>query len=233
MNTIEMPRYVCHKTVRALKVHTGPRHLTQEFVRLIPEDKRFGEFLVHESWCQKRNVKDVGYYVVYEDGYDSWSPVEAFEKGYTPIAEGVPDVNSEIKRDIGPVRASAKLAAESPWVTMVRRLAQSLESYDSLNPLLPEARTLLKDGVALGVDPLEQALINLAYARDGEGRGIVLYRGDNSSFSLRKAICDYGQPDFEGPFFYRDSVEKKRAMAAWYRNLALLANATAAAIDHE
>lgn len=26
-----------------------------------------------------------GYYVVYEDGYESWSPAEAFEKGYTLI----------------------------------------------------------------------------------------------------------------------------------------------------
>lgn len=30
-------------------------------------------------------VVDPGYYVVYEDDYVSWSPTEAFEKGYTEI----------------------------------------------------------------------------------------------------------------------------------------------------
>lgn len=29
-----------------------------------------------------------GYLVQYEDGYLSWSPAEAFEKGYTPIGDG-------------------------------------------------------------------------------------------------------------------------------------------------
>ena len=27
--------------------------------------------------------KDPGYYVVYEDGYESWSPTKAFEDGHT------------------------------------------------------------------------------------------------------------------------------------------------------
>lgn len=30
-----------------------------------------------------------GYYVRYEDGYESWSPAKAFEEGYTEIDEGV------------------------------------------------------------------------------------------------------------------------------------------------
>jgi hypothetical protein len=35
---------------------------------------------------------DLGYFVVYEDGYQSWSPTEAFEKGYTkrPDVEQAP-----------------------------------------------------------------------------------------------------------------------------------------------
>jgi hypothetical protein len=31
-------------------------------------------------------VREPGYYVMYEDGYISWSPSKAFEQGYTEIA---------------------------------------------------------------------------------------------------------------------------------------------------
>jgi hypothetical protein len=96
-----MPRYVCHKTVHALKIVSlrcvPPPWAT---IYLKPADERYAEIAVTQDWCRDHKVpvvaiNQVGYYVVYEDGYASWSPVEAFERGYTPIAEGVPDINSD------------------------------------------------------------------------------------------------------------------------------------------
>ena len=38
-----------------------------------------------EEWLDKHNPEVGGYYVVYEDGYKSFSPAKAFEEGYTLI----------------------------------------------------------------------------------------------------------------------------------------------------
>lgn len=32
-----------------------------------------------------------GYYVLYDDGYESWSPAKAFEEGYSRLGEGKAD----------------------------------------------------------------------------------------------------------------------------------------------
>ena len=41
--------------------------------------------LIRNSECNKVNVD--GYKVTYEDGYESWSPKDVFEKAYRPIDE--------------------------------------------------------------------------------------------------------------------------------------------------
>lgn len=81
----------------------------------------------------------------------------------------------------------------------------------------------------------ENALIALNEARDGEGRFVrLLSSQDYSSDVLRREVTRFSTIDFEtAEFFGRDSAEKRRGMAAWYRNLALLANATAAALIYE
>src|ERR1051326_8172801 len=92
----QMPRYVCHKTVHALKITNIDVRLEKGMpIILTPEDKRYAPIEVTQDWARERHVeRPAGYYVVYEDGYTSWSPVETFEKGYTPIAEGISDINS-------------------------------------------------------------------------------------------------------------------------------------------
>lgn len=75
----EMPRYQCHKIVHALKIksiHGG---------EIIPADDGFAPFLETEEYIKKHNPQPGGYYVVYEDGYRSFSPASAFEQGYTRI----------------------------------------------------------------------------------------------------------------------------------------------------
>lgn len=50
---------------------------------ITPEDEGFAPFAVGEEYMDKHNPQVGGYYVVYADGYKSWSPAQAFEEGYT------------------------------------------------------------------------------------------------------------------------------------------------------
>ena len=77
--TQEMPKYKCHKEVHALKIAA----INGEVIT--PQDKGYGEFTVSAAFIEKHAPKPGGYYVVYEDGYVSFSPAEAFEAGYTGI----------------------------------------------------------------------------------------------------------------------------------------------------
>ena len=88
----ELPVYQSHKQVRAAKIlrvlETGSldaRILVVEGERRIP---------VGLTWVSKHanlgegGVVDNligGYFVVYDDGYMSWSPAQAFEEGYDPV----------------------------------------------------------------------------------------------------------------------------------------------------
>ena len=58
--------YECHKVVQA-------------------EPMTRGEFLKLKDWTppSKFTADDKGYRVIYEDGYESWSPRKAFDDGYT------------------------------------------------------------------------------------------------------------------------------------------------------
>jgi hypothetical protein len=87
---LELPRYKCHKEVRALKIKgilpgdwqgaaTVPGH------SLVFEDTRYPPRFMSENWAGFRTVKEGGYLIVYADGYESYSTAKAFEDGYTLI----------------------------------------------------------------------------------------------------------------------------------------------------
>jgi len=89
-----MPRYKSHKTVWALKIKeiVKDSDLAQKENRetdgsavITPEDKGYGPFRVDHEYMRKHNPQVGGYYVVYADGYKSFSPAKAFEEGYTRI----------------------------------------------------------------------------------------------------------------------------------------------------
>lgn len=44
---------------------------------------------IDAAFWEKHKPQAGGYYVVYEDGYKSFSPAEAFESGYTRVGEKV------------------------------------------------------------------------------------------------------------------------------------------------
>lgn len=80
-DTISLPRWVCHKKVEGDQI-VGMTEL-DNFTRL---HMRCGATVtVDDGWIKRHTPRVGGYYVVYEDGYTSFSPREAFEKGYAPI----------------------------------------------------------------------------------------------------------------------------------------------------
>lgn len=88
----ELPRYRCHKEVWALKIKSidfdsynarQENHETDGSAVLIPEDATYGPVAVDWAYVRKHDPKPGGYYVVYKDGYKSFSPADAFEEGYT------------------------------------------------------------------------------------------------------------------------------------------------------
>jgi len=82
----EMPKFKCHKEVHALKIDRVTLNPNNS-VDLFFEDERYSPINLEEPWNDHHEPKVGGYYVVYEDGYASFSPGEAFEKGYALIGE--------------------------------------------------------------------------------------------------------------------------------------------------
>jgi len=80
----EMPRYKSHKEVWALKIKSVGRNFSGVY-QITPEDEGYAAFAVSDKYMAKHNPQPGGYYVVYADGYKSFSPAAAFEGGYTKI----------------------------------------------------------------------------------------------------------------------------------------------------
>lgn len=79
----EMPRYLCHKQVWALKIKLA--EIEVDGVTITPEEPGYAPFKVSHRWWDSHNAHIGGYYVVYKDGYKSFSPANVFEDGYTRI----------------------------------------------------------------------------------------------------------------------------------------------------
>ena len=77
-----LPKYRCHKEVRAAKIATIKTPTNGTGV-LIFEDENLWRVTVSKEYMQKHQPYEGGYYVKYADGYESFSPADAFEEGYT------------------------------------------------------------------------------------------------------------------------------------------------------
>lgn len=87
---LEMPRYKCHKEVWALKIAdvkdpTEPGNESDGTRIIIPADTGYSPFIVDRDYVRKHNPQSGGYYIVYADGYKSFSPAKAFEDGYARL----------------------------------------------------------------------------------------------------------------------------------------------------
>lgn len=130
----EMPKYQCHKQVWALKIKaiarkpnpdpTGRIAASSYGATITPSEDGYGAFDVSPEYMDKHQPQVGGYYVVYEDGYKSYSPAAAFESGYSsrtdahvdlPVVDPGPDsLEQEIqaKADKGPRVTPAALKDE-------------------------------------------------------------------------------------------------------------------------
>jgi len=108
----ELPRYKSHKIVHALKIHNIDVDSETGSAVITPEDNEFGPFGVDADYMGKHKPQSGGYYVVYEDGYKSWSPAEAFESGYTLV-----DNHSSAALDCG-------LGGRIFWQDLAKQLAE-------------------------------------------------------------------------------------------------------------
>lgn len=88
----EMPLYNCHKQVRALKIWSidfdhykakVENRETDGSATITPAEKGYAPFKVPYLYVRDHKPEVGGYYVVYKDGYRSYSPAKAFEEGYT------------------------------------------------------------------------------------------------------------------------------------------------------
>lgn len=82
--TAEMPKYRCHKEVWALKIKDVQIEDGQCLLSF--EEPGYAPIDVGGKWYDRHQPEQGGYYVVYKDGYKSYSPSEAFEDGYTRVS---------------------------------------------------------------------------------------------------------------------------------------------------
>jgi hypothetical protein len=76
----QFPKYQCHKTVSAVKIVAVERDGEGAIITPYGE---YAPFRVPISFVVKHSPHAGGYFVQYADGYQSFSPAEAFESGYT------------------------------------------------------------------------------------------------------------------------------------------------------
>ena len=90
----ELPRYKCHKEVHAIKIAgikpdvelaKAEHRETTGGTWLLVNEEDYKSIHVESDWMKKHAPVAGGYYVVYADGYKSFSPAKSFEDGYTRI----------------------------------------------------------------------------------------------------------------------------------------------------
>ena len=84
VSPIQLPEYQCHKKVRAFKISSIEDHGD---VFVLNGETSLQVCVVFKSFIDKHNPEIGGYYVRYRDGYESFSPADAFEDGYSLITD--------------------------------------------------------------------------------------------------------------------------------------------------
>jgi hypothetical protein len=87
---IELPKYQCHKVVRAAKIASAEHIGGHEFsLQLMLDSGRMSHSYIHLGAATNASALVGKYLVQYDDGYESVSPAKAFEEGYTLVRETV------------------------------------------------------------------------------------------------------------------------------------------------
>lgn len=85
----ELPRYRCHKEVHALLI--AAIEINEDgSATIAPADDGYAPFRTTPNFPFKGSEADLGFFVLYEGGYQSWSPTAAFVAGYTRLPRPSP-----------------------------------------------------------------------------------------------------------------------------------------------
>ena len=92
MNTVNkpqgyqlMPMYTCHKKVWAVKIAAIDLDPDGNGGFIHPAEEGYAPICIDGEYVRRHRPQASWYYVVYQDGYKSWSPAKAFEEGYSRI----------------------------------------------------------------------------------------------------------------------------------------------------
>lgn len=81
--------YQCHKRVQAFCIG-AIEPFDQDGDKgyhLVPDDENVLGWAVRQAYMDKHKPEVGGYFVLYQDGYESFSPAAAFEQGYALVTE--------------------------------------------------------------------------------------------------------------------------------------------------
>lgn len=135
-----LPAWKCHKIVHAAKIvsieYVAPRDDSVFVKHALYLD--FGiewgvtPVIVDSEWFDKHSPDEGGYLVVYEDGYQSYSPAEPFESGYTLLEKAIL------------AEENAKCGCDNPPNSLTAPLveAESILAWLKTQPSTPENKAL-------------------------------------------------------------------------------------------
>ena len=142
-----MKKYVSHKVVEAAKIHEANEvnGATSGGYRLVVGDKKEVVMVPANFYARGGPFEDdLGYLVVYADGYKSWTPSKPFEEGY--VLE-----SSIVEADPAP---SPTMAGFNPSglsvVDETKRLTDELMNYITLNVPANRERSIALTNIEQG-----------------------------------------------------------------------------------
>jgi hypothetical protein len=151
--TKELPVYISHKKVRALEIRSIGHYSQKpdpgaELMReIVFADPAYGSMDVPAALFSRYTPMPGDYYVVYDDGYASFSPRKAFLEGYSLARDG--NVLMERLNDLA-TAAGDTTHGSTPewllahdWIAGIRRVAR--EAYVTINSLKHQLETIQRE----------------------------------------------------------------------------------------
>jgi len=131
-----LPLYKCHKLVRAAKI----RRIRNDGYRfLLAFEDSVDNLYVSPAWVDNHGPVVGGYFVVYEDGYTSYSPAEAFEKGYRLVDQAAREKGKA--REVFP-QFFAGIDLDKGFMGFMNSLDKTRESASGIDGLRPRSAVL-------------------------------------------------------------------------------------------
>lgn len=129
----EMPKYKCHKIVWALKIERISLDTKSAKKLMHFEDLGYAPIELPGEFYERHKPENGGYYVVYEDGYKSFSPARAFEEGYALFEPEMkrPDFQTALKGLLNGY-SMEKAGANTPDFLLAEYLTMCLTAYGKI-----------------------------------------------------------------------------------------------------